>query len=146
MNRNLKRSLAFGAVLGALTLSGSALTGAQAQDGAGPPLPEGHKVTKCFYANQWEGWKAANDHVMYVRVNMHDVYRIDFASSCHEMTWSDAHLITTFRGSDSVCTPLDLDIKVSDGGPGGIPEPCIASGITQLSPEEAAAIPKQFRP
>jgi len=146
LNTTLKRSLAFGATLGALALSGSALTGAQAQDGANAPLPEGHKVTRCFYANQWEGWKAPNDHVMYVRVNMHDIYRVDFASSCHELTWPDAHLITTFRGSDSVCTPLDLDIKVSDGGPGGIPEPCIASGISQLTPEEAAAIPKQFRP
>ena len=142
MNRHLKTSLAFGATLGALALTGSALTGAQAQD----TLPQGHKVTRCFFANEWQGWKAPNDHVMYVRVNMHDVYRVDFASSCHELTWPDSHLVTTFRGSDTVCTPLDLDIKVTQGGPGGIPEPCIASGISQLTPEEAKAIPKEFQP
>lgn len=122
MNRHLNRYLTAGALLGALALSGSALTMAQAQDGA-TPLPEGHKVTRCFFASQWEGWKAPNAHVMYVRVNMHDVYRVDFASSCQELTWPDAHLITTFRGSNSVCTPLDLDIKVSEGGPGGFLNP-----------------------
>ena len=41
---------------------------------------------------------------------------------------------------------LDLDIKVSDGGPGHMAVPCIASGISELTPEEVAAIPKKDLP
>ena len=143
MNRHLNRTLACGAICGALALSGSVLTGAASAQPAGPPAKP---PARCFYAHDWQGWRAPNEHFMYVRVNMHRIYRVDFASSCQALTWPDAHLVTTFHGSDSVCTPLDLDIKVSDGGPGHITEPCIASGIAELTPDEIAAIPKRDLP
>jgi hypothetical protein len=129
------------AISGALALTGSALTGAASAQPAQSTAP----LKRCFYARDWQGWHAPNEHMMYLRVDMHHIYRVDFASSCQELTWPDAHLITTFRGSDSVCTPLDLDIKVSEG-PRGIPEPCIASGISELTPDEVAAIPKKDLP
>ena len=81
---------------------------------------------------------------MYVRVGMHRVFRLDFASSCHSMTWPDVHLVTVFRGSSSVCSPLDIDLKVSDGH--GIAEPCIVSGLTELTPDQIAALPKKSLP
>jgi len=139
MNRYLNKILIGAAISGALALTGSAL--AQPAGPAQSSAPLKH----CFYARDWQSWHAPNEHSMYVRVNLHQIYRVDFASGCNELTWPDVHLVTTFRGSDSVCTPLDLDIKVSDG-PRGIPEACIASGITELTPEEVAAIPKKDRP
>jgi len=140
-NQSLASRIAAGvAVCGAFALSGSVLTSAALAQPAAPKT-----AAHCFYAHDWQGWHAPNEHMMYIRVNMHEVYRVDFASSCQALTWPDAHLITTFRGSDSVCTPLDLDIKVSEGIR-GIPEPCIASGISQLTPEEVAAIPKKDLP
>ena len=141
-NRKLAgRALAGVAVCGALALSGSVLIGpAVAQPAGSAPLK------RCFYAREWQGWHAPNAHMMYIRVNMHQIYRVDFASSCQELTWPDVHLVTTFRGGDSVCTPLDLDIKVADSGPGGIATPCIASGLSELTPEEVAAIPKKDLP
>ena len=126
------------AISGAVALTGSAL----AQPAGQPTAP----LKRCFYARDWQGWHAPNAHMMYLRVDMHHIYRVDFASSCQALTWPDAHLITTFRGSDSVCTPLDLDIKVADSGPGHIAEPCIASGLSELTPEEVAAIPKKDLP
>jgi len=137
MNRYLNKVLIGAAISGALALTGSALA-----QPAQPTAP----LKRCFYAHDWQGWHAPNAHMMYIRVDMHRIYRVDFASSCQALTWMDAHLITTFRGSDSVCTPLDLDIKVSDGGPGHITEPCIASGLSELTPEEVAAIPKKDLP
>jgi len=146
MNRYLNRTLvsriaAGAAVCGAVALSGSALIGpAVAQPGPTAPLK------RCFYAHDWQGWHAPNEHTMYIRVDMHRVYRVDFASSCQELTWPDVHLVTTFRGSDSVCSPLDLDIKVADSSPHSIATPCIASGLEELTPDEVAAIPKKDLP
>ena len=145
MNRYFKRALAGATVCGALALSGSVLTGVALAQPPGPAHGTA-PLKRCFFANQWQGWHAPNEHMMYIRVDMHRVYRVDFASSCQALTWPDAHLVTTFRGSDSVCTPLDLDIKVADSSPHSIAEPCIASGLSELSPEEIAAIPKKDLP
>ncbi len=48
------------------------------------------------------------------------------------------------RGSDRICTPIDLDLRVSDGF--GMAMPIRAKTITKLTPEEIAAIPKKDRP
>jgi hypothetical protein len=48
------------------------------------------------------------------------------------------------RGINTVCSPLDLDLRVSDGY--GIAMPIMAKSITKLSAEEIAAIPKKDRP
>ena len=137
MTRYLNRILAGAAVCGALALSGSALTSTAL---AQPTAP----LKRCFFAHEWQGWKAPNEHVMYIRVDMHHIYRLDFASSCQAATWADAHLVTTFHGDDQVCNPLDLDLKVSDGH--GMVEPCIVSGISEMTPDEVAAIPKRDMP
>jgi hypothetical protein len=84
---------------------------------------------------------------MYLRVNVNEYFRIDMSGECPELTYPDAHLITVWRGSSEVCGPLDWDLKVADGsGPGSFAVPCIVKGQTRLSPAEAAAIPKKFKP
>jgi hypothetical protein len=54
------------------------------------------------------------------------------------------HLVSIQRGVDTVCGPLDLDLRVSDGW--GIAMPIMAKSITKLTPEQIAAIPKRDRP
>jgi hypothetical protein len=136
----MNKYLTGAALLGALALTGSTLAGSTLASAAPPAKPG----TQCFYANEWQGWKAKNEHTMYLRVGMRRVFRLDFASSCQSMTWPDAHLVTVFRGTDSVCSPLDIDLKVSDGH--GFAEPCIVSGLSELSPDQIAAIPKKDLP
>jgi len=72
----------------------------------------------------------------------------------------DVHLISRTRGPDTICPAIDLQFEVSDntgfrgrlgetirGGFGeGMSEPLIASKLTKLTPDEIAAIPKQYRP
>ncbi|MNY81658.1 hypothetical protein D3C86_2233300 [compost metagenome] len=48
------------------------------------------------------------------------------------------------RGVDTVCGPLDLDLRVSDGF--GMAMPIMAKSIVKLTPEQIAAIPKKQRP
>ncbi len=99
----------------------------------------------CFFISQFENWRALNPKTIYIRVGRIRYFRLDLSSQCRSLTWPGASLVTKFRGSGSVCTALDWDIKVVSG-PHGIPVPCIVNTMTELTPAEAAAIPKKFKP
>ena len=73
-----------------------------------------------------------------------DVYKVDLAYGSSQLTWPGTHLISIVRGVDSVCSPLDLDLRVSDGF--GMAIPIRAKTITKLTPEQIAAIPKKYKP
>jgi len=98
----------------------------------------------CFAANQWQGWSAPNPSEILIRVNLHDIYRLELTAPTPELQFPDVHLDTVFEGSDWVCTPLDLQMWVSDQQ--GFREPLIVKSITELSRSEAAAIPPKYRP
>jgi hypothetical protein len=83
------------ALLGVLALTGSGLAVAQ---------PPAKPAMQCFYAHDWGNWTAPDAHTMYIRVGNRRIYRLEFASSCPMMTEPDVHLITHFRGADSVCS------------------------------------------
>ncbi len=98
----------------------------------------------CFFISQWRGWKAPSDDVLYLGVNLHDVYKVQLSTKTSELQWPDAHLISRTRGSDTVCDALDLELSVADLN--GFREPLIATSITKLTPDEVKAIPPKFRP
>jgi len=99
----------------------------------------------CFFANQWEGWKADGPNVLYLRVNLHDIYRVELSAGSQELTWPGSyHLISVIRGSNSICGPLDLQLAVSDGH--GYYQPLIARSLVKLTPEEAAHLPRNLIP
>jgi hypothetical protein len=97
----------------------------------------------CFYTSQWQGWRATDDRTLYIRVRMRDIYRLDLANSCMIRS-PGVHLTIKVRGSMSICSPLDLDLRVSQGR--HFSTPCIVKTMTKLTPEEAAALPKAARP
>jgi hypothetical protein len=123
----------------------AALAAAGAATGASPALADTAASTQsCFFANQWQSWKSPSPDVILIRVNLHDVYRLQLTGPSPELNYPDVHLISEFHGSDSVCGPLDLQLEVSDGH--GFRVPIIVRSMTKLTPEEAAAIPPKFRP
>jgi hypothetical protein len=101
-------------------------------------------TNNCFYVTQWQGWKSPSPDVIYLGVNMHDVYRVDLSAGSSMLSWPNMHLVSIVRGSDSICTAVDLDLKISDDH--GFTEPLIAKSLTKLTPDQVAAIPKKFRP
>jgi hypothetical protein len=106
--------------------------------------PAPRSAPQCFNLRDWSGWKATADgKSIYIRIGVSDLYRLDFGYTCHAATGIGVHLVTRVRGSSFVCSPLDLDLKVGDGG---FATPCIVSRITPLSSAEAAALPKSLRP
>ena len=127
MNRTLLVIAAAAAALGA-ALPAAAQTGRES----------------CFRLSQISNTMPDGDRRIYVRVNVNSFYRIDLANRCASLPYPGNHLVLTpAGGNDLVCHPIDLDLKVSEGG---VRESCLISSITRLTPEEAAAIPKKVKP
>lgn len=100
---------------------------------------------RCFLATDWEGWRSPSPSVIYLRVRIADVYRLELSSGSWQLQDSDVHLISRIRGSEWICSPLDLDLELADDH-GVVREPLIVKSIERLTPEEVNAIPAQFRP
>jgi len=119
--------------LATLTLVG---TSANAQPAVQKP--------QCFRSSDWRGWRATPDaSALYIRVGARGIYRVDFAHACNGLG-RGSQLVHRSRGGRSICSALDLDLRVAVGS--GMSTPCIASKLTQLTPEEATALPKGLRP
>jgi len=131
-------------VRGGLVAAGCAALAAAGSAAAESPAKASDHAHNCFFINQWRGWKSPTPNVLYLGVNLHDVYKVQLSSGSSELSWPDAHLISKSRGSSTICDALDLDLSVSDGH--GFREPLIATSIVKLSPDEVAAIPKKFLP
>ena len=98
----------------------------------------------CFRLSQVSSTHADGDRKIYVRVGVSSFYRIDLANRCASLPYEGNHLVLTpAGGTDLICRPIDLDLKVSEGG---AKEPCFIQSITRLTPEEAAAIPRKVKP
>jgi hypothetical protein len=118
----------------------------QAQPAVSRPATPPPAKEQCFRSEDYQGFRPVDEHAFNIRVNIHDYYRIEVEGSCPALTYPDATLITVVRGSDMICSPLDWDLKVGQGGLGHFAEPCIVKSQTKLTPEQAAAIPKSQKP
>jgi hypothetical protein len=122
-------------------LAGSTL----AQTAPGPSLAA-RPVSQCFRSHDYENFRPVNDHAFNIRVNVNTFFHIETEGTCPDLLSPGAFLITTIRGSDEICGPLDWDLKIGQSGPGDIPVPCIIKSQTRLTPAEAAAIPRREKP
>lgn len=98
----------------------------------------------CFFRRNWlGGWRASPDaRSIYINVSG-TVYRLDLVASYSLL--KDPFAVLINRGSsETICTPLDFRLTVSNRV-GGIQSP-IVKRITQLTPEEAKALPKKLQP
>jgi len=98
----------------------------------------------CFFSSQFNNWKAADEKTIYIRVGVNRYFRLDLAGACRTATWPDSFLITKFHGANTICSAIDWDLKVSQ--PHGIPEACIVSKMTELTPDEVKALPPKVKP
>jgi hypothetical protein len=108
---------------------------------AAPALAQGQS---CFFINQWRGWKAADDHTVYISVDPHRTYRLDMTGSCPELLFSDIALVTRNHAS-SICTALDWDLQITQRHV-GFTSACIVGKMTLLTHDQVAALPDKLRP
>ena len=107
--------------------------------------PAGASDQSCFLSSDWQGWKSPSPKVIYLRVRINDVYRLDLSAPASDLDEPDVHLISKIQGSDWICNPLDLQLEVADDH-GIMREPLFVKSITKLTPDEVKAIPAKFRP
>lgn len=127
-----------------LAVAGFSASAAVAHQAPAEPTKPAKPARQCFYLSDWRGWTAPDKNTLYMKVRGRDVYRVDLAYGSNQLTWPGSHLVSVVRGPDSVCHPLDLDLRVSDGF--GFAMPIRAKAITKLTPEEIAALPNKSRP
>ena len=138
------------ALFAAAMLSGvSAL--AREPDHPAPTATQSPQVTAtrptqptCFFRKAWrDGWRATPDaRTIYIRVAS-SIYRLDLQQSYSLLKDPFSMLIN--RGTaDTICTPLDFTLTVYNRA-GAVQWP-IVKQMTQLTPDEAAALPKKMRP
>lgn len=101
---------------------------------------------QCFPATDFRNWHAADAKTVYIRAAVERIYRVDLGRDCPTLMWPDAHLILKTHGGSDICSPLDIDLRVGQGTGGGIPERCFVKSLTELTPDEAAALPKGVKP
>lgn len=105
---------------------------------------EGEGRASCFFTNSWRGWSSPSPDVLYLDVGHHRVYRVDVLGGGSRLKSPGSFLVSKVRGSNSICSHLDLDLAVSDTN--GFHSPLIATKLTLLTPEQVAAIPRKDRP
>jgi hypothetical protein len=113
--------------------------------GAAPAMADAANHQSCFLSSNWTGWKSPDPNTIYLRVDVNRVFRIGLAHPSYSLNDPSVHLVSVIRGSSWICTPLDLQLKVADTH-GSLREPLFVKTITELTPEEAKAIPAKYRP
>jgi hypothetical protein len=99
----------------------------------------------CFTSDQFEGWRAADGMTIYIRANSDRYYRLGLARECPEVTRPLARLTLQVPGGGLICSAVDFTLKASEGFP-DLSGPCFVKTMTELSPAEAAALPRKFKP
>jgi hypothetical protein len=97
----------------------------------------------CFYASNIENYAVANDRLVYLRVGVADVYRLDLMTDCPELTFRQNIAITHTGASDLVCSPIDLTIRFRQIAARRV---CPVGDMRKLTAAEVAALPKHDRP
>jgi hypothetical protein len=98
---------------------------------------------QCFWARDVDGFAAADDKTVNVRVGVHDVYQFEMFGHCNDVDWAEKIAIVSRGGSSLICSGLDADLIV----PSTIgPQRCPISHMRKLTPEEIAVLPKHGKP
>ena len=114
--------------------------------GAGSALAQPTDHSSCFLSSNWEGWKSPDPNTVYLRITMNRIFRLDLAHPSSQLNDPSVHLVSTIRGSSWICSPLDLQPLYVADDHGGFREPLFVRSMTELTPEQASAIPPKYRP
>ena len=112
---------------------------------AQPQAQDSNRSQACFFSRDFQQWRSPDPNTIFIRVGVNQFYRLGLAAPCTALQFPDAHLVNVFHGSDTVCAPIDWDLRVAQS-PQGITQQCIVKSMTRLTPDQAAAIPPRFRP
>jgi hypothetical protein len=103
--------------------------------------PAEGRSNNCFVSSNWHGWSAPGEsNVIYLRVGLHDYFRVELTEGTHVRRSYDRFLVNDVRGSGWICSALDLNLTLADNY--GYQQPLIARSLRKLTPEEVTAMPE----
>jgi hypothetical protein len=135
----MKTPIAISAAVALLAANVAAAPPAWAAD---KPTDKPAARNECFWTRNVTSFAAPDDRTVYIRVNMHDVYKFDLMVSCPGVDWRQSLALKSVSGS--VCNGMDAEIISHAPGLGRMR--CPISHMHKLTPEEIAALPKRARP
>jgi hypothetical protein len=122
----------------ALLALSTAAVAADAKPSSAKPKPK----NECFFTQTIDGFAAPDEHTVYVRAGVRDVYKFQLMGICPDIDWSQRIALVSRSGS-SICTGMDAEI-VTHTQIG--PQRCPVRSMHKLTPEEIAALPPKARP
>jgi hypothetical protein len=99
----------------------------------------------CFIARNVNNFAAVDDHSVYVRVGVRDVYHLTMFGTCPDLSWAHALSLASRSGS-WICEGGHADVDVVTRGGGTGPNRCRVSDVRKLTPEAVLALPERARP
>ena len=107
--------------------------------------PAATRGPQCLFVNELGNWRAQDTRTINFRVRGDRYIRLGLGNECYPLRSATARLVTDFGSSNTVCSPLDWKLRVSEaiGSPA---IPCIVKTMTQVSPADIAALPAKARP
>jgi hypothetical protein len=133
-------TLAAAAVL-ALTAAGAAAAADKSPEPAKADQPA--RGNQCFWTRFADGFAAPDEHTLYVRVGVRDVYQFEMFATCLGLDW-DQRIALISRSGGMICTGMDADIVTHETGIGR--QRCAVRSVRKLTPEEIAALPRRAKP
>ena len=135
----MKRKIALAAAAALLTLGAGAANATDAPDAKAAKAPN-----QCFWTRNADGFAAADDRTLNVRVNVRDVYQLEMFGPCPDIDWNQRIALISRPGS-TICVGNGMDAEVVTRTAIGR-QRCAVRSVKKLTPEEIAALPKRARP
>jgi hypothetical protein len=96
----------------------------------------------CYYTTQATNYQPGeNNRTIYVGAGGNRIFRIDLQNEC-DIRGGDGHLLVEPVGG-RICGPLDMRLSVVNDG---FRQPCMVRDVVELTPEQAADLPRRYRP
>ncbi|MCR5878451.1 DUF6491 family protein [Phenylobacterium sp. J367] len=138
----MKRHIFWGAPIAALAFAMSAGAAPDAQTDTKATSNAAREARQCFWTRNVNGFAAADEKFVNVRVGVKDVYQFEMFGPCNDIDWSQ-RIAIVWRGGAQICSGFDAEIITPS--PIG-PQRCTVRNMKKLTPEEVAALPRRGRP
>ena len=111
----------------------------------GAPDSKGKPANKsCFFHSELNGFSAPDEHTVYVRVSVNDVYRLETFGPCMDLDWTMGIRLVDRGGGGWICVGDPADVVYRQSGIGE--QRCPVKVAAHLTPDEVKALPKKSRP
>lgn len=100
-------------------------------------------ANQCFLSSDVNNFNAPDDHTVYIRVGVSDVWRLDLMVDCLNLSFRQSLALESTPGNPWVCSPLDATVITRETG---MHMRCPVKALHKLTKDEIAALPKRDRP